>query len=153
MANYTNCHIISHPTKIFQDLLQTAISGPSGKWHSWPFHLLCSHTCYIIIIIIIIIICIVANYKAWHLDYPPFVYHSELLSWKSLIALQKLKRHVHVQHGHLNSVLCSLSMKKNMSNRYKNQNEILLDEYAITILIHREAAEIFCYKTVKTYTT
>jgi hypothetical protein len=40
-----------------------------------------------------------------------------------------------------------------MLNRYKNQNEILLDEYAITILIHRAAAELFCFKTVKIYTT
>lgn len=39
-----------------------------------------------------------------------------------------------------------------MFNRYKNQNEILLDEHAITIPIHR-AAELFCFKTVKIYTT
>jgi len=31
--------------------------------------------------------------------------------------------------------------------------KILLDEYALTILINRAAAELFCFKTVKTYTT
>jgi hypothetical protein len=40
-----------------------------------------------------------------------------------------------------------------MLNRYMNQNEILMDEYAITILIHRAAKELFCFKTVKMYTT
>jgi hypothetical protein len=40
-----------------------------------------------------------------------------------------------------------------MLNRYKNRNEIRLDEYAITILIQRSAAQLFCFKIVKIYTT
>jgi len=60
---------------------------------------------------------------------------------------------MHAQHGHLKSVLCLLFRKKNTLNRYKNQNEILLDEYAITTLIQKAADELFCFKTVKIYTT
>ena len=66
----------------------------------------------------------------------------------------KLKcQHVHAQHGHLKSVLCLLSSKKNMLNSNKSQNEILMYEYVITTLIHRAAAELFCFKSVKTNTT
>jgi hypothetical protein len=39
--------------------------------------------------------------------------------------------------------------KKNMFNRYKNQNEILVDEHAITILIHRAAENCFVSKLLK----
>ena len=39
--------------------------------------------------------------------------------------------------------------KKNMFNRYKDQNEILVDEHAITILIHRAAEYCFVSKLLK----
>jgi hypothetical protein len=60
---------------------------------------------------------------------------------------------MHAQHGHLKHVLCSLFRKKNTLNRYKNRNEIILDEYAITTLIQKAAEELLCFRTVKIYTT